>query len=210
MVLPNAVLFPGTLMPLHIFEPRYRQMLEDSVTGTRMFAVGLARGKAGPCDVVGVGLVRTCLKQSDGTSNLVLQGLERVRVVGFEWEHPEFGYPVADIEPLASTGSEEAVPARQPVLRMVRKLARARERLGVELPKAVVDSLAALESADLFADVVSYTLVEDFKEKQSLLETLDVNARLAKLQDLLQRQLAQLELWKTLQGKLPNKNVGHN
>ena len=38
----------------------------------------------------------------------------------------------------------------------------------------------------------------------------DVPARLAKLVELLQRQVAQLELWKTLQGKLPNKNVGHN
>jgi Lon protease-like protein len=209
-VLPNAVLFPGTLMPLHIFEPRYRQMLADALAGERMFAVGLARAKSAPCDVVGVGLVRTCMTQADGTSNLVLQGLERVRIVDFAAAHATGGYPVVQIEALASTGADAAVSTREPVVGMVRKLAKARARLGVQLPKAVVDSLVALENADLFADVVSYTLLEDFQEKQLLLETLDVNVRLVKLCELLQQQIARFELWKSLQGKLPNKNVGNN
>jgi len=215
MVLPNAVLFPGTLMPLYVFEPRYRKMLADCLEGERMFAVGLSRPGAGggptePCAVAGVGLVRTCIGQADGTSNLVLQGLERVRIVGFETEHAEWGYPVARIAPLQSVGGAEAGTVREPLVGMVRKLAKARARLGVELPKSVVDSLIALENAELLADVVSYTLLEDFQEKQLLLETLDVNERMMKLVECLQRQVGQLELWKALQGKLPNKHVGHN
>jgi ATP-dependent Lon protease len=155
-------------------------------------------------------LVRTCIAQADGTSNLVLQGLERVRVVEFVTEHPEWGYPVARIASLPSVGADEASPGRVPLVGMVRKLAKARARLGVELPKSVVDSLVALENTDLLTDVVSYTLLESFQEKQLLLETLDVNERVTKLVECLQRQVAQLEFWKTLQGKLPNKNVGHN
>ena len=206
----NTVLLPGAPLPLHIFEARYRAMLADALAGDRLFAVGLAHDTGAPCDVAGVGLVRTCLKLADGTSNLVLQGLSRVRVLDFQWERPGRGYPVARIEALPAAGPGEAATARQPIIGMVRKVARARARLGAELPKAVVDSLVALEDAALFADVVSYTLVEDFQEKQRLLETLDVTERLARLHRLLAAQLARLELWKQLQGNLPNKHVGNN
>ncbi len=133
-----------------------------------------------------------------------------MRVVDFEWESPDRAYPVAQIEALPGGETTEVQTARQPIIGMVRKVARARARLGAQLPKAVVDSLVALEDAALFADVVSYTLVEDFQEKQRLLETLDVNERLARLHQLLAAQLTQLELWKKLQGNLPNKHVGHN
>jgi ATP-dependent Lon protease len=57
---------------------------------------------------------------------------------------------------------------------------------------------------------VSYTLLENFHHKQIMLETLDVNQRLEKLVELLRKQVRQFELWKTLQGKLSNDDVGHN
>jgi lipid II:glycine glycyltransferase (peptidoglycan interpeptide bridge formation enzyme) len=58
--------------------------------------------------------------------------------------------------------------------------------------------------------LVSYTLLDSFHEKQLMLETLDVNERVLKLAELLNKQVVQFELWKKLQGKLPNENVGHN
>jgi ATP-dependent Lon protease len=67
-----------------------------------------------------------------------------------------------------------------------------------------------MKNLDHLSDLVSYTLLESFHDKQLLLETLDVNRRLGLLVELLQKQIQQFELWKTLQGKLPNKNVGHN
>jgi Lon protease-like protein len=210
MVLPDAVLFPGVLMPLHIFEPRYRAMLSDALQGDRLFAVGLARREGAPCEVAGLGLVRTCLKLSDGTSNLVLQGLTRVRVVEFQWKRADRPYPVARIEVLPGAEAPGSKAACRPVVSLVRKVARARAKLGVELPKAVVEALLALDDAALFADAVSYTLVEDAREKQQLLETLDVNERLGMLRRSLAMRLARLEMWKKLQGNLPNEHVGHN
>ena len=60
------------------------------------------------------------------------------------------------------------------------------------------------------ADLVSYTLLEDSGQKQRLLETLDVMSRLDQLTGWLRTQVRQFELWKTLQGDLPNDNVGQN
>jgi Lon protease-like protein len=213
MSLPNAILFPRVLLPLYIFEPRYKRMLADCINGERMFAVALLRKgweKEGnnptPHPIAGVGVIRTCVVRSDGSANLILEGVARVRVTDYVKLRP---YRVARVEALAS--SEKTLDAeRQPLLKVVTQLARARARMGARLPKSVLSALRSVKNADYLSDLVSYTLLDDYYEKQSMLEILDTNERLEKLVALLQKKLQQFELWKTLQGKLPNKHVGHN
>src|SRR5580658_5721533 len=84
MTLPNATLFPQALLPLYIFEPRYRQMLVDSLNTNRMFSVAMqrpGRTRETPSPVAGLGLIRVSVGHNDGTSHLVLQGLARVELV---------------------------------------------------------------------------------------------------------------------------------
>src|SRR2546423_1491396 len=106
MPLNAALLFPRALLPLYIFEPRYREMLDYALKHDRVFAVALLRPEVTewkrPDDffhVAGVGLIRACVGRGDGTSNLILQGLERVRFTEFEQEQP---FPIARIETLES------------------------------------------------------------------------------------------------------------
>src|SRR3981189_2307967 len=85
MTLPNATLFPQALLPLYIFEPRYRQMLADALHSNRMFTV--AMNKPGttpeiPSPIAGLGLIRVSVGHRDGTSHLILQGLTRVALEG--------------------------------------------------------------------------------------------------------------------------------
>src|SRR5258708_2198401 len=91
MPLPGAVLFPHALLPLYIFEERYREMLDHALKHERMFSVALIKpdrheweSPADFFDVGGIGLIRACVGRNDGTSNLILQGLERVRFVDFQ------------------------------------------------------------------------------------------------------------------------------
>src|SRR5437870_4334960 len=107
MPLPGAVLFPHALLPLYIFEPRYREMLEHALQRDRMFSVTLIKPSClewhAPEDFfhfATVGLIRACVDRGDGTSNLVLQGLHRVRFTSFEQETP---FPVAKIDIVASS-----------------------------------------------------------------------------------------------------------
>jgi Lon protease-like protein len=213
MQLPNAVLFPRVLLPLYIFESPYKKMLADCLSGDRMFAVALLRegwekkGR-GPraYPVATVGLVRTCVARPDGSANLILEGVARVGIRSYVTLHP---YRVARVEALASI-EPAAAPAREPLVAAVSKLAKARARFGAELPKSVLNSLLAVDNPDHLSDLVSYTLLESFHQKQLMLETLNVNQRMEKLIDLLRKQIQQFELWKTLQGKLSNDHVGHN
>src|SRR5919109_2879420 len=90
MPLPGTILFPHALLPLYIFEPRYREMLRYSLAQERMFCVALLRPERTEWkseddffDVATIGLIRACVGRGDGTSNLILQGLQRVRFTYF-------------------------------------------------------------------------------------------------------------------------------
>src|SRR5436853_6548092 len=83
MTLPSATLFPQALLPLYIFEPRYRQMLADTLKCGRMFSVAMqkpGRTRETPCQVAGLGLIRVSVAHQDGTSHLILQGLTRLEL----------------------------------------------------------------------------------------------------------------------------------
>ncbi len=82
MVLPGVVLFPHELVPLFIFEPRYRSMLADCLENDRIFALGGPPAiSSGPpvAEILGLGIVRACVLHNDGTSHLFLQGVARLR-----------------------------------------------------------------------------------------------------------------------------------
>ncbi len=109
MPLPGALLFPHALLPLHIFELRYRQMLKHALTHHRMFCVALLKPYCvewkSPSDffhIAGAGLIRACVERRDGTSNLILQGLQRVRFSDFKQKTP---FPIATIDSLESDSS---------------------------------------------------------------------------------------------------------
>src|SRR5712672_581250 len=83
MTLPNATLFPQALLPLYIFEPRYRQMLADALHSDRMFSVAMQRPgtiRESPAPVAGLGLIRVSVRHPNGTSHLILQGIGRVEL----------------------------------------------------------------------------------------------------------------------------------
>jgi Lon protease-like protein len=76
----GVVLFPGTPLPLHIFEPRYRRMLADSLAGDRRFGItpaGTTTDLPEPGTVGCVALVRVNQELPDGRSNIIVLGAER-------------------------------------------------------------------------------------------------------------------------------------
>ena len=180
MPLPGALLFPHALLPLYIFEPRYQEMLEYALKEHRMFSVALLKpqrtqwkstGDFFP--VAGVGLIRACVGRRDGTSNLILQGLQRVRFSGFEQSSP---FPIAQIEPLQSdaTPSVETEALGAKVLELYSKL----KDSGRQLPEKVDEYLSHLGDMEMLADLMAATFVNDPLRRQQLLEELSLKQRL--------------------------------
>jgi Lon protease-like protein len=180
MPLPGALLFPHALLPLHIFESRYREMLEHALREQRMFSVALLKPQRtdwrSPGDffhVAGVGLIRACVGRGDGTSNLILQGLERVRFIGFAQELP---FPIAEIEALESESTEsvEADALGAKVVELYSKL----KTDGRQLPEKVDKYLSRLDDMEMLADLMAATFITDPQRKQQLLEELSLTQRL--------------------------------
>lgn len=181
MPLPGALLFPHALLPLYIFEMRYRAMLEHALGEHRMFCVALVKPQRGEwrsvndfCDVASVGLIRACVGRGDGTSNLILQGLQRVRFTGFPQEHP---FPIADIEPLESISavdSGETERLSKDVLEIYARF----KRNGRQFPEKVDEYLSSLSEPEMLADLMAATFVTDASRRQRLLEELSVQRRL--------------------------------
>lgn len=196
--MPSATLFPQALLPLYIFEPRYRRMLADMLESSRVFAVAMqkpGRTRETPCPVAGLGVIRVSVGHKDGTSHLILQGLTRVKLGEAVKYKP---YRMHRIRPLlADDGNTVKVDA---LVEKVRELVAQRLELAPfpspfplkksadtkEQPAAftkteVLDYLEKLPSADQVADLVTCALLPDASERQTILETVDIEPRLKHL-----------------------------
>jgi len=181
MPLPEALLFPHALLPLYIFEARYRQMLKHALADHRMFCVAMIKPPRSDWDspddfqqIATVGLIRACVGRGDGTSNLILQGLQRVRFTGFAQEKP---FPLAGIEPLKSSPPDSQVESdalSSKVLDLYEKF----KSSGREFPAKVDRYLADLSDPEMLADLMGATFVTDPRRRQDLLEELSIQERL--------------------------------
>jgi Lon protease-like protein len=200
MTLPNATLFPQALLPLYIFEPRYRQMLADALQSHRMFAVAMQKPgnvRETPFRIAGLGLIRVSVGHRDGTSHLILQGLARVELEGSVRYKP---YRVHRIRPLPTLPCDRA--AADNLLVRVRSLLAERIKLGMPFPfpptgkpagdesttapasaKEIARYLESITDPEQAADLVSCAVLPGAPERQAILEAVDVETRLRRLID---------------------------
>lgn len=214
MTLPNTVFFPQALLPLHIFEARYREMLVDVLATNRLFAVArldserqkLSAESEPLARIASVGIVRACQKNDNDTSNLLLQGICRVEVLSIVSELP---YRMIAVRPIATTS--ESPVAELELLRLeVMKLLNLRRRLGTPSPKGMTQFLDSIDDIDTFADVAAFNLCDNSLLKQHLLETLDTRRRLYLFASQLRADVETQRLRRKLQGRLPEDGIANN
>jgi Lon protease-like protein len=179
--LPNVVLFPQMPLPLHVFEPRYRKMVQDALEGNRLIGMtllrpGWERDYHGRPPIYGVGCAGR-IEQSEplpeGRFNIVLRGISRFRVVQ---EHDGEPYRVAAVEPLADVpGEEDLEPLRKRLLAAIAKASDGPATLVLqgELPP------------DVFVNALCQSLNLSPLEKQSLLDCDTVAGRCTRLAEIL-------------------------
>jgi hypothetical protein len=186
--LPNVVLFPRAILPLHIFEERYKAMMADVVEGDGRVAMALLRpgwekdyyGRPAIETLVCIGQVLTWEKLPDGKYNLLLQGRVRAKIAR---EKPHSPYRVADLMPL------EEVPAMEIDLELERA---ALEGLfsdsilgGMALGRQFRELLGGPVSTPDIADLAAFNLLDDVCLKQDLLGEADVRRRVGRTIDAL-------------------------
>jgi Lon protease-like protein len=197
--LSNVVFFPDCLAPLHIFEPRYRQMTEAALEAERLIGMVPERPDARE-ELVGnpaiytvgcAGFITDHQRLPDGCYNIVLRGAKRFRVESESAPSSERLYRVVDArwldDPDVGSADGRAV-LREGVLGHLRRLAR-RSQGGEE------ESLAHLGELDdgAFTNSLCQALGLPPEEKQGLLEAASLTERLTQLEGLLAFHLAGLD-----------------
>lgn len=215
MTLPNVTFFPQALLPLHIFEPRYRQMLRDVLASDRLFAVaGLNERLVGepnqfepPHLIASVGIIRACQKNADGTSNLLLQGLCRVEFLEILADEP---YRRVRVRALPSTQAADHADETAQLRAELTRLLVLKQKLGASMPAEVTAFLSKVEDPETFVDLAAFSLCESQDLKQKLLETLDLRTRLGLFARQLRTDIEGLKLHRKLQGGLPDTRIAEN
>ena len=178
MILPWVSLFPGSLLPLYIFEERYREMTKAALVGNRMFAIAHTYDDTTIAPIGGLGVIRACVTNDDGTSNLVLQGLSRVEFSGFK-NTPR---PHANIRILRDDhDTSDLAELRSQITSNCEELIAE----GLQTQNGFVDYLHSSISDSAFADLIASTLISDSIHRRTLFETTDLQARMSLLLEML-------------------------
>lgn len=181
--LPNLVLFPHVVQPLHIFEPRYRQMVNDSLTGDRLMAMALlcqhAERQVGILPrvhpVICVGRIFREEKLPDGRFNLLLHGVSRARITN---ELPSggklyrrVGVELLDDVPAASKEIEDTL--RSGLLQQIDSWFGSQPEARSQIRKLFKSELPL----GSLCDILAFALPLDAEVKQELLELVDIEER---------------------------------
>ena len=179
--LPSVVLFPGALLPLHIFEPRYRTMTADALDGDRLIGMVLLRpgseanyeGRPPVFPMGCSGVIVHSARLEDGRYNIVLRGLDRFRIVS---EDHTRAYRLATVEVVQD-------PPQDREARIT--LRGLRSRLADLLGTSYTEPHASMPDGDLIHTVAQAIDLEPL-EKQALLERETLGSRAELLVDLLE------------------------
>jgi uncharacterized protein len=193
--LPDVTFFPHTMLPLHVFEARYRAMITDALARDRKIAVVRLKpgfeasyaGKPPVFPVAGAGEIVSWERLATGRYNILVKGEWRVRI---ERELPTdtlyrivTAQPLDDVEP---TG--DVSPALARIRDLCGRLLQALDR-----PSDLLDAaLAADQRPGVIADRIAAAVVPDPDLRQELLETREVTRRLDRLAGALEDLVKQL------------------
>lgn len=184
--LPGVTFFPETVLPLHVFEPRYRQMVADCLAGDRWLAVGMLRpgwekdyqGRPPVHPIAGAGEIIQAEILADGRYNILLDGRSRVRIL-VEDPPGERAYRLMRAERLADRGPS---PGDRAFRERLQELRTAHARLLVALGQSHPDVVGRLTVAGAtpgaVIDRIVSAVVPDADVRQRVLEAVDVSERL--------------------------------
>lgn len=192
--LPNLVMFPHVLQPLHVFEPRYRAMLEEALEDDRLIAMAILapgwekhyEGRPKLSRTACLGRVLTHQRVEGDRYNILLAGLRRVRIV--EELPPEKPFREARVELMEDEYPSESAgerPAAQ--LRLLKQFRRLLPNMP-EVHQQLEELLCTDVSLGMLTDLISYTMQLPIETKERLLREADVDRRCEMLLKLMAEQ----------------------
>jgi uncharacterized protein len=195
--LPDLTFFPHTVLPLHVFEPRYRSMVSDCLARNRKLAVvGLKpgyednyEGKPAVHAVAGAGEIVRCERLATGRFNILIKGESRIRIGRELPSDTLYRLVEATVLPDVGDGGARADALTAEIKARGRRVLNAVGRSSPRLEAA----LSSSPSPAILADQIASALIPSPQLRQRLLEETDVERRLGLLLTSLDRLLERLD-----------------
>jgi len=183
--LPNVVLFPRVLLPLHIFEPRYREMVKDAAAGDELIGMILLRDEERPggggSDLYSVGCAGRIVRKvdlPDGRSNILLQGVREFTPREQSFDHP-YRLAAVDWRPAPPQDFRLDPTVKRELAARIRSFVGDKQE-GVR----ILDDPTLAD--DMLVNLFAFALEFPVAEKQSLLEIDDLATRATRLVETLE------------------------
>lgn len=188
MVLSDCYLFPGCFLPLFIFEERYRAMLRHALDGNRMFCIGTRTNETDTSVLPWstAGLIRACVRQPDGTSHVMLYGVRRINIIG--WDAPveqDQPFQIAKVEPIEVV--RPPADAAEALIHEALNLLPTPTPTCSDAMQKLKSTLSAMSCPDRVCDILAYHFVREPKALKTLLASTDPLQRLRVLNAELRR-----------------------
>jgi len=202
--LKETVVFPDTMMPLAVGQPRSVRLIDDVLAKDKLVGLAAVRGDdielPGPDDTYQIGTlaaVQKMIKAPDGTLRIVVQGIRRIRIDEYVGTEPYLVARVSDL-PDVLVESKELEALQRNLVSVYTKIVQLVPYLPEELELAAVN----IEEPAALGYFVASTMRLKTGEKQELLELLDVAKRLRRLTEMMSSELEVLELGSKIQSQV--------
>ncbi|MBN1319790.1 MAG: endopeptidase La [Thermoleophilia bacterium] len=205
--LKDTVVFPETMVPLAVGQPRSVQLIDDILRGDKQ--LGLVASKdpeletPGAADVHTIGVlasVQRMIKAPDGTLRIIAQGIRRIEIERFTAEEPYLVADVREIADVVEEGTELEALQRNLVSVYTRII-----QLVPYLPDELEMAAAGIDDPATLGYFIASTMRLKTDDKQALLEEVDLSKRLRRLTTLLNRELEVLELGSKIQDQVQSE-----
>lgn len=200
----NTVLFPHMYLPLHIFEERYKLLINTVLQGNATFGILLVSdvdGELRPCDIGTIGRITEMQRLSGGRMNIMIQGVSRFRVSDYDTNMP---YLRGLIEPLDDEDAGRPLPQLVGnVSNLFGQYLNALLAITSQEPRQIT----LPDTPDILSYVVADGLQIEWDQKQDLLETVTARSRLEQEASILQREVLMLTEFKTVPRRLVDTEI---
>lgn len=197
--LPNSVLFPGTILPLHIFEERYKLMMNDLLEKKISLAMSHAKSKPDgglvPSTVCGAGKVNLLSSFPDGRKDVFVQGQKRLKLVKIIQETPYIKALAEPVPDIPFDTLEEENKYHRELLTLVKRWI----FLSPELDDSYIKYVDLFSSPHYLSDFIASAFLPTGEEKQNVLEMRERKKRVETIMSFINGIVTQLSQKKPLE-----------
>lgn len=181
--LPNIILFPGTFLPLHIFEPRYRLMLDYTIECDSELGITSINKNSEIESVFGWGKIIKKETFADGRSNIILEGTGLAKILEFDSTEP---FIISKVEKIpnsyAHLRTKEFKILVEDLLTEINFYLKK-----IDLEDAYIEELSTIKSHPFPTEFVASILSINYFEKQDILLSFDPFLKIKKVLNILKK-----------------------